>query len=213
MEEWCACAAVAMLTRECAVVLADELGDLLRDGDHAIAVVRISRIEERADVEATHRGVCEECCGGVVVGTDFLEALDEGWEFFGSYGCVLDEGEGDALAWLVVEEWLACFAERPGARGWLLVAVDLYGRVREQGAELVEAKGADSCCGFGGTFSVKYPEVSVAMLDWKLQHLEQAEVDVIVSGDVSCLMQIGGRLERRKSGVKTMHLAEVLAAR
>jgi L-lactate dehydrogenase complex protein LldE len=82
-----------------------------------------------------------------------------------------------------------------------------------RGAELIEAKGSDSCCGFGGTFSVKYPEVSVAMLDWKLQHLELADVDVIVSSDVSCLMQIGGRLERRKSGVKTMHLAEVLAAR
>lgn len=80
-------------------------------------------------------------------------------------------------------------------------------------AELVEVQGSDSCCGFGGTFSVKYPEVSVAMLDDKLGHLERAEVDAVVSGDVSCLMQIGGRLERRGSRVRAVHLAEVLAAR
>ena len=87
----------------------------------------------------------------------------------------------------------------------------LLGAVRD--AELVEVRGCDSCCGFGGTFSVKYPEVSVAMLDWKLQHIEEARVDAVVSGDVSCLMQIGGRLERRGSAVKAVHLAEVLASR
>lgn len=81
------------------------------------------------------------------------------------------------------------------------------------GAELVEVRGADSCCGFGGTFSVKFPEVSVAMLDWKLQHVEESGVDAVVSGDVSCLMQIGGRLARRGSRVRAVHLAEVLAAR
>jgi L-lactate dehydrogenase complex protein LldE len=80
------------------------------------------------------------------------------------------------------------------------------------GVELVEATSADSCCGFGGTFSVKYPAVSVAMLDQKLQAIELAEVDAIVSGDVSCLMQIGGRLARRKSTIKTLHLAELLAS-
>lgn len=87
----------------------------------------------------------------------------------------------------------------------------LLGAVR--GAELVEARGCDTCCGFGGTFSVKYPEVSVAMVDWKLFHVEEAGVDAIVSGDVSCLMQLGGRLARRGSKVRTLHLAEVLAAR
>jgi L-lactate dehydrogenase complex protein LldE len=80
-------------------------------------------------------------------------------------------------------------------------------------AELVEAGSAQSCCGFGGTFSVKYPELSVAMLDQKLQALEQAGVDAIVSGDVSCLMQIGGRLHRRGSPIRTLHLAELLAGR
>ena len=81
-----------------------------------------------------------------------------------------------------------------------------------QGAELVEARGCDTCCGFGGTFSVKHPSLSVAMVDWKIAHLEQAEVDAVVSSDVSCLMQIGGRLEARGSSLKTLHLAEVLAA-
>ncbi len=87
----------------------------------------------------------------------------------------------------------------------------LIAKVR--GAELVEARSSESCCGFGGTFSVKFPEVSVAMLDQKLQALEQSEVDAIVSGDVSCLMQIGGRLARRRSGIRTLHLAELLASR
>lgn len=81
------------------------------------------------------------------------------------------------------------------------------------GAELVEAKGCDTCCGFGGTFSVKHPELSVAMVDWKLQHLETLEVDAVVSSDVSCLMQIGGRLRERGSSLQTLHLAEVLVAR
>jgi len=87
----------------------------------------------------------------------------------------------------------------------------LLGKVR--GVELVEAPGADSCCGFGGTFSVKYPEISVAMLDQKLQALELRDVDAIASGDVGCLMQIGGRLARRRSPIRALHLAELLASR
>lgn len=78
------------------------------------------------------------------------------------------------------------------------------------GAELVEMEPGEACCGFGGTFSVKYPELSVAILDRKLDAL--ADVDAIVSSDVSCLMQIGGRLERVGSGVRTLHLAELLAS-
>ena len=80
-----------------------------------------------------------------------------------------------------------------------------------EGVELVEVASAESCCGFGGTFSVKYPEISVAMLDAKLEAVEAEGVDAVVSGDVSCLMQIGGRLNRRGSKVRAIHLAEVLA--
>ena len=82
-----------------------------------------------------------------------------------------------------------------------------------RGAEFVELANADSCCGFGGTFSVKYPEISVAILDNKIDAIEKAGVRAVVSGDASCLMQIGGRLTRNNSSVRTMHLAELLASR
>jgi len=81
-----------------------------------------------------------------------------------------------------------------------------------RGAELVELPNAESCCGFGGTFSLKHPEISVAMLDEKVEAIERAAVDAVVSGDASCLMQIGGRLSRRGSAVRALHLADVLAA-
>jgi len=82
-----------------------------------------------------------------------------------------------------------------------------------RGAEFVEIPNADACCGFGGTFSVKYPEISVAILDQKIEAIESAEVDAVIAADASCLMQIGGRLSRHKSKVRAMHLAELLASR
>ncbi len=85
----------------------------------------------------------------------------------------------------------------------------LIRHVRE--SELVELENADACCGFGGTFSVKYPEISVAILDQKVEAIERAGVDAVVSGDASCLMQIGGRLSRINSKIRVMHLAELLA--
>ena len=80
-----------------------------------------------------------------------------------------------------------------------------------KGLEFVEMANADVCCGFGGTFSVKYPEISAGILDNKIESIEAANIDAVVSGDASCLMQIAGRLSRLGSNVKTMHLAEVLA--
>jgi L-lactate dehydrogenase complex protein LldE len=82
-----------------------------------------------------------------------------------------------------------------------------------RGLELVDLAAAEECCGFGGTFSVKYPEISVAILDHKIEAIEKANVRAVVSGDASCLMQIGGRLTRNNSSVRTMHLAELLASR
>ena len=82
-----------------------------------------------------------------------------------------------------------------------------------RGAEFVELLNADACCGFGGTFSVKYPEISVAILDHKIDAIEKAGVRAVVSGDASCLMQISGRLTRNNSTVRTMHLAELLASK
>jgi len=81
-----------------------------------------------------------------------------------------------------------------------------------RGTEFVELGNADACCGFGGTFSVKYPEISTAILDQKIEAIERAGVDAVVSGDASCLMQIGGRLSRIGSKVRVMHLAELLAS-
>jgi len=81
-----------------------------------------------------------------------------------------------------------------------------------RGAEFIELDNADSCCGFGGTFSVKYPEISLAILDQKIETIERAEVKAVVAADASCLMQIGGRLSRKGSNVRVMHLAELLAS-
>lgn len=82
-----------------------------------------------------------------------------------------------------------------------------------RGAEFVELENSDACCGFGGTFSIKYPEISVAILDQKIEAIERSGVQAVVSGDASCLMQIGGRLSRKGSNVSVMHLAELLASR
>ena len=80
-----------------------------------------------------------------------------------------------------------------------------------EGLELVELGSAERCCGFGGTFSVRYPDVSVAMADSKLTDVEEAGVDVLVSGDGGCLMHLGGRMSRTGSRVRAMHLASLLA--
>jgi L-lactate dehydrogenase complex protein LldE len=81
-----------------------------------------------------------------------------------------------------------------------------------ENAEFVEMPNPDACCGFGGTFSVKFPEISVAILDNKIEAVERSGADVVVSCDASCLMQIGGRLSRFGSKVKPMHIAEILAS-
>lgn len=79
------------------------------------------------------------------------------------------------------------------------------------GIEVLELAGGERCCGFGGTFSVRYPEVSVAMADSKLQELGPAGIDLLVSADPGCLLQLGGRLSREGSPVRAVHLATVLA--
>lgn len=81
-----------------------------------------------------------------------------------------------------------------------------------EGLELVDLPDAESCCGFGGTFSLKNPAVSAAMLDDKLRQVEATGTERCGSGDASCLMQIGGGLARRGSAVRPVHLAEILAS-
>jgi L-lactate dehydrogenase complex protein LldE len=85
----------------------------------------------------------------------------------------------------------------------------LIGAVRD--VDLVEMEAPDTCCGFGGTFSVKYGEISNAILQEKLTRIANCGAEYVVANDSSCLMQIAGGLSRAKSPVKTMHLAELLA--
>lgn len=81
-----------------------------------------------------------------------------------------------------------------------------------RGLELVDLPGERECCGFGGTFALKNAEVSSAMGQDKAAGVVDSGAEVLVAGDSSCLMQIGGVLSRQRAGVRTMHLAEVLAA-
>jgi L-lactate dehydrogenase complex protein LldE len=78
------------------------------------------------------------------------------------------------------------------------------------GAEFVELAGSDECCGFGGSFSVRLPEVSTAILDRKLASVEASGAECVVACDAGCLMQMRGGLSRRGSRVRALHLAEVL---
>lgn len=82
-----------------------------------------------------------------------------------------------------------------------------------RGLELVELPRADECCGFGGTFSIKNSDTSSAMLADKCACIEESGADVCTALDSSCLLHVGGGLSRRGSGVKTVHLAEILASR
>ncbi len=81
-----------------------------------------------------------------------------------------------------------------------------------RGIELVELPSATECCGFGGTFAVKNSEVSSAMLADKVRAVLDTGAEVVCAADNSCLMHIGGALSRQRTGVRTMHLAEVLAS-
>ncbi len=82
-----------------------------------------------------------------------------------------------------------------------------------RGLELREMDLAEECCGFGGTFSVKFPEVSGGMARTKIESILRTGARTVVGVDASCLMQIEGSLSRAGLDVRTMHLAEVLASR
>lgn len=80
-----------------------------------------------------------------------------------------------------------------------------------QGLSLVDLPEAETCCGFGGTFCVKYPAISGAMVDRKAEQIEATGADLVLAGDMGCLMNMAGRLRRRGSRVAVRHVAEVLA--
>jgi L-lactate dehydrogenase complex protein LldE len=81
-----------------------------------------------------------------------------------------------------------------------------------RGLDLVELPAAGECCGFGGTFAIKNAEVSTAMLTDKVRHVLDTRAEVCSAGDNSCLLHIGGALSRQRAGVRTVHLAEILAS-
>jgi L-lactate dehydrogenase complex protein LldE len=81
-----------------------------------------------------------------------------------------------------------------------------------RGIDLVELPAADVCCGFGGTFALKNADTSTAMLADKMANVLTTRAEVVTAGDSSCLMHIGGGLSRMRTGVRTMHLAEILAS-
>ena len=78
------------------------------------------------------------------------------------------------------------------------------------GLKLIEMDMCDACCGFGGTFSVKNPEVSISMVEEKVNSALQTDAEAIVSSDMGCLMNINGYISRKKLPIKTMHIAQVL---
>jgi L-lactate dehydrogenase complex protein LldE len=94
---------------------------------------------------------------------------------------------------------------RVGDRPWRLLSA-------VRGIDLVEMREAEECCGFGGTFAVKNADTSMAMLSDKLRRVLDTRAEVCTAADNSCLMHIGGALRRQRAGVRTMHLAEILAA-
>jgi L-lactate dehydrogenase complex protein LldE len=82
---------------------------------------------------------------------------------------------------------------------------------RVEGLELMEMEDVDVCCGFGGSFAVKFESISVAMADQKVNHALQTGADFIISTDLSCLMHLDGYIRHKGYPLQTMHLADVLA--
>jgi L-lactate dehydrogenase complex protein LldE len=81
------------------------------------------------------------------------------------------------------------------------------------GLKLVNFRNPEECCGFGGMFSVKFPHISIAMAQDKIDRLKESGADVLVANDCGCLMQLGGAIHRQGLKIEVRHLAEVLASR
>ena len=80
-----------------------------------------------------------------------------------------------------------------------------------KGLELVEMNDVETCCGFGGSFAVKFESISVAMADQKVNNALQTGADYIISTDLSCLMHLDGYIRHKEYPIRTMHIADVLA--
>ena len=80
-----------------------------------------------------------------------------------------------------------------------------------KGLEMVEMEETETCCGFGGTFAVKFEPISVAMADQKINHALKTGAQYIISTDLSCLMHLDGYIKHKSVNLQTMHIADVLA--
>lgn len=106
------------------------------------------------------------------------------------------------------------FAFHDACHGLRLLGLGQAGRTllsHTENAQIEPLTECDVCCGFGGTFAVKMPNVSAAMLDTKIKHIEAAPAQTIITGDASCLTQMNGGLTRRTSAKRVRHIADVLA--
>lgn len=81
-----------------------------------------------------------------------------------------------------------------------------------KGLEVIEMNDTETCCGFGGTFAIKFEPISIAMADQKVEHALATGAEYIISTDHSCLMHLDGYIKHKGYPIKTMHLADVLAA-
>jgi len=86
----------------------------------------------------------------------------------------------------------------------------LLGKVK--GLELIEMADNETCCGFGGSFAVKFESISIAMADQKVNHALNTGAEYIISTDLSCLMHLDGYITKKELPIKTMHIADVLAS-
>ena len=114
----------------------------------------------------------------------------------------------------VEAEYRGCTTYHDGCAGLREVGVREQPRAllaAVRGLELKEGGEAEVCCGFGGLFCVKYPDISGRIVDGKVDDVLATGADTLLGGDLGCLLNVAGRLKRRGSGVRVRHVAEVLA--
>lgn len=159
------------------------------------------------------------CAGMIREHYPRLFAADPAWS---ARAVALAAKTFELLGFLVDERRLAGVEERLSARATYhdscssLREMKVHAQPRAllasvEGLELVELADGEACCGFGGTFCVKYPDVSTSMVDSKLDDVAQTGADLLLAGDMGCLLNMAGRLKRQGSPIRVRHVAEVLA--